>query len=158
MPKATSTAPSRTVRATVPPDDENFAIRLPFDVKAVFGKARAPVIVTVGDYSFPWTVAVYGGESFVGLRKSHRVAAGLAPGQRVVVTITADTSTRTVDVPSDLAKALRSDATAKVAWKALSYTHQKEHVEALASAKKPETRARRLEKTLSMLAMKKPRA
>jgi uncharacterized protein YdeI (YjbR/CyaY-like superfamily) len=33
----------------------------------------------------------------------------------------------------------------------LSYSHQKEHAEAIANAKKPETRAVRIQKTLKML-------
>jgi hypothetical protein len=158
MPKSESASPpSKTVKATVPAEDENFVIPLPFDVRAVFGKARPPIIIKVGEYSFPWTVSVYGGKSFVGIRRSHREAAGLRPGQRVAITITADTSTRTVEVPPDLARALRADKAARAAWETLSFTHRREHVEALLGAKKPETRARRLEKTLEMLAAKKPK-
>ena len=54
-------------------------------------------------------------------------------------------------VPPELAKALKANATARRAWDALSYSHRREHAEAVAEAKKPETRARRIEKTLAML-------
>ena len=41
------------------------------------------------------------------------------------------------------------------AWRALSSTHQREHVEAIEQAKKPETRTRRIERALEMVTTKK---
>ena len=73
---------------------------------------------------------------------------------KVAIRIEADTEPRVVEPPADLAKALKRDAAAKAAWKKLSFTHKKEHAEALLDAKKPETRASRLEKTLAMLKAK----
>lgn len=132
-------------------DDTLPLIELPFDVKATFGKARPPVKVTVNGYTFPTTVAVYGGCSYVGIRKSHREAAGIEIGQTVDVAVALDTSERKVEVPSELAAAFRKDKAARAAWDKLSFTHQREHVEAIEEAKKPETRARRVEKALEML-------
>ncbi len=54
-------------------------------------------------------------------------------------------------VASSRAGALAKDRVAKRAFEALSYTHQKEHARAIAEAKKPETRARRLALALAML-------
>jgi len=59
-----------------------------------------------------------------------------------------------IDPPPDLKKALTQNANARAAWNKLSYTHQREHAEALLDAKKPETRLRRLAKTLSLLTSK----
>jgi hypothetical protein len=142
----------RTVRVTVPPDDETFAVKLPFDVRAVFGRARPPVVVGVGDCSFRSTVMVYGGESYVALTRAQRQTAKLRAGQKVALTISADAAPRTVDVPPDLARALRGKPALRAAWDALSYSHRREHALAITGAKKPETRARRIEKTLAMLA------
>ena len=50
-----------------------------------------------------------------------------------------------------LAQALEADPEAKAAFEALSFTHRKEHARAVAEAKKPETKARRVAKTLEML-------
>jgi uncharacterized protein YdeI (YjbR/CyaY-like superfamily) len=41
------------------------------------------------------------------------------------------------------------------AWDKLSYTHRKEHVRAVEEAKRPETRTKRIEKTIEMLTAKK---
>jgi Bacteriocin-protection, YdeI or OmpD-Associated/Domain of unknown function (DUF1905) len=154
--KAASKGPdsgaARIVRATVPPDDENFAVRLPFDVRAVFGAARPRVVIQVGEHSFRSTVMVYGGQYYVGLSRAHRRAAKLGAGQKVALSISADTAPRTVDIPPDLARALRGKAALRAAWDALSLTYRREHAEAITGAKKPETRARRVDKTLAMLA------
>lgn len=139
--------PSRTF--TVIPADPG-AIELPFDVKAVFGRARPPVHVTVGAHSYRSTVAVMSGRVFVPFRRSHREAAGVIEGEPFSVTLTLDTAPRTVDVPDDLRAALEAtDAWAR--WDALSFTHQREHVEAVEQAKKPETRARRIANCVAML-------
>jgi uncharacterized protein YdeI (YjbR/CyaY-like superfamily) len=42
-------------------------------------------------------------------------------------------------------------------WRELSYTHQREHVEAIEEAKKPETRARRIAAAVDMLMSMVPR-
>lgn len=63
---------------------------------------------------------------------------------------TADTQERTVEVPADFAAALRESGLTK-AFDALSYTHRKEHVRAIEEAKKPETRARRIEAAIAKL-------
>jgi hypothetical protein len=142
---------AHTFKVEVAPGGENFLVEVPFDVREAFGKARPPILITVEGYTFPSTIAVYGGKSFIGIRKSHRAAAGLVPGQTVSITIALDSSERRVTPPDDLARALAKSAAARKAWAALSFSHQREHVEALLEAKKPETRARRLEKTLGML-------
>src|SRR5687768_1915208 len=95
---------SRTFKATVAAEDENFVVKLPFDPTDVFGKARPPIVITVGDYSFRSTIMIYGGEPYIGVRKSHREAARLRPGQKVDVTVAFDDQPREVEVPPELAK------------------------------------------------------
>ena len=130
-------------------------IEVPGDVRAVFGKARPPVVARLGTYAFRTTIAVYGGKSYVGVRKSHREAGKLEPGQTLRVVIELDDQPRTVAPPKELAAAMAKDKKARAAWDALSFTHQREHAEAIESAKKPETRASRVQKALAMLKKKK---
>jgi hypothetical protein len=127
-------------------------IEIPFDVKKTFGKARAPVVITVNGYSFRSTVAVYGGKSLVGLRKSHREAAKVEIGELISITLESDDKPREVEVPTDLATALKKTKGALAKWEKLSFTHQREHVEAIEGAKKPETRTRRIANAMKMLA------
>ena len=53
--------------------------------------------------------------------------------------------------PADFARALDADPAARAAYDRLSYGHKREHVLAIESAKKPETRTRRIEKALAGL-------
>ena len=127
-------------------------IELPFDAKAEFGRARAPVNVAINGYSFRSTVAVYGGKYFIPVRKQRQEAAGVKPGDTVEAAVAPDTKERRVEAPPDLAAALARNRRAREQWEKLSYTHRREHAEAIEGAKKPETRARRLQSTLEKLA------
>ena len=120
-------------------------------MKNVFGKARPPVQVTIGRYRYASTISVYGGKSYIPVRRSHREAAGVAVGDLVDVTIELDTAPRTVEPPPELAAALVKSPRARARWDELSFTHQREHADAVIAAKRPATRVRRVEKTIEML-------
>ncbi|MBN9373821.1 MAG: YdeI/OmpD-associated family protein, partial [Cellulomonas sp.] len=62
-----------------------------------------------------------------------------------------DQAPRTVEVPDDLATALAAAPVARAAFDALSYSHQRQHVEAVLGAKAPETRARRVAAAIAKL-------
>ena len=142
---------SRTVRTTIVRDGSACFIPVPFDPKPVFGRVRAPVKVTVNDYTYRTTIASMGDGPCVPLRKSHREAAGLDGGETLTVRFDLDTDRREVSPPADLLQALRNSPDALDGWAALSYTHQREHAEAIEQAKKPETRARRIASAINMI-------
>jgi len=54
-------------------------------------------------------------------------------------------------VPHDLAEALDRNEAARGAFDGLSFSHQREYVDAINDAKRPETRARRVERTIQAL-------
>src|SRR5262245_10019436 len=141
----------KTFKTTIVRDGSMCIIPLTFDPKAVFGKVRAPVKVTVNGYTYRSTIAAMGGPPCIPLRKSNREAAGLEGGETLNVRLELDTDTRAVDPPADLVRALKASRPAWDRWRALSYTHQREHVEAIEGAKKPETRARRVERAVAMI-------
>ncbi len=126
---------------------------LPFDPKEVFGKVRAPVLVHLPKHTFRSTVAAMNGHVCIGIRRSHREAAGLEGGETIDVTLELDTEVRDVEPPADLVKALKA-AKALDGWNALSFTHKREHAEAIEDAKKPETRERRIAAAVAMIAEK----
>ena len=127
------------------------AIPVPFDPKDTFGRVRAPVKVTLNGYTYRSTIAAMGGPPFIPFRRSHREAAGLQGDETVEVRLELDTEPRIVTPPADLKKALRAVPGATERWKALSYTHQREHVEAIEGAKAADTRARRILKAVEMI-------
>ena len=127
-------------------------IRVPFDPRIVFGKVRAPVKVTLNGYTYRSTIASMGGGPCLPLRKSNREAAGLEGRETLDVTLELDSEKREVEPPADLVKALKAARPAWDRWRELSYSHQREYAEAVESAKKPETRAKRIEQFIQMLA------
>lgn len=112
---------------------------------------RPKVTVTLNGYTYRSTVAVYAGEFFLPLAAVHRDGAGVKAGQAVQVALELDTAPREVEVPADFAAAL-TQAGARAAFDALSFTHRKEHVRAIQEARAPETRARRIERALATIA------
>jgi uncharacterized protein YdeI (YjbR/CyaY-like superfamily) len=87
------------------------------------------------------------------LRRSHREAAQLAGDETLNVTLELDREVRVVELPRDLASALKR-AKLRERWDELSYSQQREHADAIERAAKPETRARRIEKALAHLRAK----
>lgn len=132
-------------------------IVVPDDVVASLGSGkRPPVVVTVGGHSYRTTVASMGGRFLVPLSAEHRTAAGVSAGDEVDVTIEPDTAPREVAVPDDLAAALAGNDAARTYFDTLAHSHRKEWVRWIEDAKKPETRATRLAKTVDALTAGKP--
>jgi len=98
-----------------------------------------------------------GGPPCVPLRRSNREAAGLEGGETIEVRLELDTDKREVVPPADLVKALKAAPPAWERWRDLSYTHQREHVEGIEGARKPETRARRIERAVRMIRVRPER-
>src|SRR5215211_7542539 len=132
-------------------EDGGVFFEVPLDVPVVFGKARAPVRGTINGHPFRSTVAVYGGRSFLPVRKALREAAGVAAGDALVIELEADDQPRTVDPPPDLAAALAADPGARAAFEGLSFTHQREYAEWVAEAEREATRRRRVDQAVEML-------
>jgi len=125
-------------------------IPVPADVvEGLAAGKRPPVVVTVAGYTYRTTVAPYTGEYFVPLAAEHREAAGVAAGQEVDVRIELDTAPRDTALPDDLDAAL--DDAARSHFHSLAPSHRKEWVRWVEEAKKPETRAARIERTVESL-------
>ena len=114
-------------------------------VEALGGGRRPKVAATVAGHTWRTSIAAMGGRFLLGASATVREAAGIAAGETHTVTVVLDDAPRTVEVPEDLAAALAADADAARAWEALTYSAQRRHAEAVVAAKKPETRARRVE-------------
>jgi amino-acid N-acetyltransferase len=130
---------------------------VPFDVKQVFGRARVPVVVSIGSVTYQSTVSVYEGRYYIPLRKDRRTAAGVTTGDDLHVRLALDEAPRAVVLPDDLAAAVANTPGARTRWEQLALSHQREHVHALLDAKKPETRARRLAQIVAALLAIEPR-
>lgn len=136
------------------------AINIDFDVEQAFGKrGRVPVRGTLNGAPFRGSLFPMGGCYFMVVNRHLRAAANVQGGETVPVVMERDDEPRTIEPPADFARALKSNVEAQAVWDKLSYTHRREHVEHIEEAKKPETRQRRIEKSISLLAAgkKEPR-
>jgi hypothetical protein len=148
---------SKTFKATLFRRGGISWIPLTFDPKRVFGKVRVPIKVTLNGYTFRSTVFAMGGPPCIPLRQSNREAAGLQGDETIEVRLDLDTAKREVTPPADFVKALKAALPAWERWRELSYSHQREYVEALAGAKKAETRARRMVSAVQAIRQRPPR-
>jgi len=122
--------------------------------KKYSGAKRVPVRATINGAEYRGSIVRMGGKYMLGIPKAIREAAGIKAGDNIVVTLKRDITERTVTIPLDLAKKLKKDKALRPIWDKLSFTIRKENVRALVEAKQPETRVRRLVKTMAMLRYK----
>jgi hypothetical protein len=127
-------------------------ISVPPGVIASLGTSKKPAVrVTIKEYTFRTTIGVLGGEFKIPVSEEVRRKAGVAAGDEVDIEIELDNEPRIVSVPPDLASALDQDADARRFFDGLSYSNQRRFVMGIDEAKSPESRQRRIAKTISML-------
>ena len=127
-------------------------IRVPDDVVAALGPSRRPPVrVTLNGYTYRTTVAVMNGAFMFAVSADVRANAGVAGGDEVDVEIVLDTEPREVSVPADLQAALDADPEANRFFQSLSFSHKSAYLFWIESAKKSETRERRIPEAIRML-------
>jgi len=139
-------------RADVEPTEPMRGLEVPEEVVEALGEGkRPPVTITINGHSWKSRIAIMRGRYLIGLSNANRQAAGVATGDEVQVEVELDVEPRVVVEPTDFAHALDADPAARAAYDRLSYSHKREHVGAIESAKKPETRSRRIEAAVAKL-------
>ena len=127
-------------------------VEVPFDVEATFGKKRVKVKATIEGVPYRGSLVRMGRPChMLVVLKEIRDKIGKRPGDQVHVVVEEDKEPRLIEVPGDLRQALDADAEAGRFFEGLSYTHQKEYVNWVIEAKRPETRQNRILKVLDML-------
>jgi hypothetical protein len=134
-----------------PPEPMN-GLEVPPEVVAELGGgARPPVKITINGHSWQSRVAIMRGRHLLGLSNANRHAAGVEIGEEIEVELELDTEPRVVEEPEDFKKALDADPVARAAFDRLAFGLKRAQVHAIESAKKPETRQRRIEKAIETL-------
>lgn len=122
----------------------------PAIVDELGGGKRAAVVVDVNGFVYASTIGVMGGRFLIPFSSDKRAATGLSGGDAITVSLTLDTTPRTVEVPDDLAAAL-AESGARASFDALSPSARKAHVTSVESAKAADTRARRIASVVEKL-------
>jgi hypothetical protein len=136
-------------RTYVEPPEPMRGLEVPPEVVESLGQGkRPPVTITINGHSWKSRVAIMRGRYLLGLSNANRRAAGVEIGDEVEVELEFDPEPRVVVEPADFARALNADPIACTAYDRLPEGRKREHLRAIESAKKPETRIHRIEKTL----------
>ena len=121
-------------------------------VAAIGGGAKAfPVKVTVNGTPVELRLARMGGENLIGFRKEIRTQLGIEIGDEIHAVIERDDAPRAIAIPEELQAALDANPDARAAFAKLAPSHRKEHARAVADAKRPETREKRVAAVLAAL-------
>jgi hypothetical protein len=127
-------------------------IKVPVAIVEKLGSSKRPsVVVTIKGYSYRTTIASMYGHFLIPVSAEIRAAAGVEAGELLTVTVELDSKPRDVELPADLATAMRKSKPAVAFFAELAPSHKKEWVRWVTEAKKPETRAARIVKTVESL-------
>ena len=126
---------------------------IPVEVSKEFGgKGQVRVKGSINRHPYRTSARPHGdGRHYIVVNKSIRDAIGVTTGDVVRVVMGLDTAPRTGEIPPDFMQAMQSDRKYSELFEELSYSRQKEFVDWLESAKREETRERRMAQSLDML-------
>ena len=126
---------------------------VPFSAHDVFGtKGQVKVRGTIDGIPYRNSIAPMGDGTHVMLiNREIRDATGKDVGDSIHVVMELDTEERTVAIPDDFQTALSANQQAKAHFDGFSYSQRKLYVDWVMVAKKPETRARRIQDAVQRL-------
>jgi Bacteriocin-protection, YdeI or OmpD-Associated/Domain of unknown function (DUF1905) len=134
-------------------------LTLPAKAAAALG-TRGNIMVEGAINSFPFRAAVevsLKGIHSLAVNKSLRRAAGADALETVTVEITRAGDEPEMRVPDDLREALAAKPRSQAGWEDITPLARRDWIFSITSAKQPETRVRRIEKAIDMLATGKRR-
>jgi Bacteriocin-protection, YdeI or OmpD-Associated/Domain of unknown function (DUF1905) len=139
-------------RTYVEPPEPMRGLEVPQEVVESLGQGkRPPVTITINGHSWKSRVAIMRGRYLLGLSNANRLATGVEIGDEVEVEVEFDREPRTVVEPADFTRALNADPIARAAYDRLPDGRKRQLVREIETAKKPETRIRRIEKAVATL-------
>jgi antitoxin component of MazEF toxin-antitoxin module len=127
------------------------AVVVPKEVAAAFPGKRPQVLAHVNGVEYRSRLMVYGGQSYLGLRKDLLRQLQVAAGDQVQVELVEDLQERVVVEPPELTEALAQNPAAPAAYQELPFTHRNEYARWIDEGKKSQTRADRVAKTIKRL-------
>lgn len=133
-------------------DKDGAYIEIPFDVEQVYGAKRVKVKATFDGVEYRGSIVKMGLPYYIiGITKDIRKKIGKKPGDIIEVTIEKDEEERIVEIPMDFKERIELDDNIKEFWNTLSFSMQKKYVVWITSAKKEETRIKRINEAIEKM-------
>lgn len=133
-------------------DKDGAYIEIPFDVEQVYGAKRVKVKATFDGVEYRGSIVKMGLPCYIiGITKDIRKKIGKKPGDIIEVTIEKDEEERIVEIPMDFKERIELDDNIKEFWNTLSFSMQKKYVVWITSAKKEETRNKRINEAIEKM-------
>lgn len=133
-------------------DKEASYIEIPFDVEKEFGSKRVKVKASFDNVEYRGSIVKMGLPCYmIGMTKEIRNKVGKTYGDVVSVIIEKDEEERKVEIPNDFKLAMIQNKEAQEFYMSLSYSQKKKYISGITSAKKEETREKRIKEYISKL-------
>lgn len=133
-------------------DKDGAYIEIPFDVEQVYGAKRVKVKATFDGVEYRGSIVKMGLPCYIiGITKDIRKKIGKKPGDIIEVTIEKDEEERIVEIPMDFKERIELEDNIKEFWNTLSFSMQKKYIVWITSAKKEETRIKRINEAIEKM-------
>ncbi|WP_160685375.1 YdeI/OmpD-associated family protein [Clostridium sp. C2-6-12] len=133
------------------PDKDGTFIEVPFDIEKEFGAKRVKVKVKFDNVDYRGSIVSMGGCYVIGITKDIRKEMGKDAGDNIFVELEKDEEVREVELPVDFKIELEKNKVALKFYNGLSYSIKKKYCQWIISAKKEETRQKRIIEAIEKL-------
>lgn len=127
-------------------------VEIPFNVEEIYQAKRVKVKALFDTIEYRGSLVRMGTDCHIlGMPKAIREQLNKQIGDLVSVTIEKDEEERILELPLEFKEKLQQNSEALSFWEALSYSNQKKYMTWITSAKKEETKLKRMETTIQKL-------
>ena len=127
------------------PDKDAAFIEIPFDVEKELGAKRVKVKVKFDNIDYRGSIVRMGKECYmIGITKDIRNQMGKGTCDKIFVQVEKDEDVREVELPQDIKNELDRNEKALKFYNSLSYSAKRKYFQWITSAKKEETRRKRI--------------
>jgi hypothetical protein len=126
-------------------------IEIPFDIEKEFGAKRVKVKAKFDSIDYRGSIVSMGGRYVIGITKAIRKEIGKNDGEKIFVQIEKDEEVREIELPMDFKIELEKSEEAFKFYNSLSYSIKRKYYQWIISAKKEETRKKRIIEAIEKL-------
>ena len=134
------------------PDKDATFVEIPFDVEKEFGAKKVEVKAKFDGVDYRGSIVSMGqGCYMIGITKAIRNQIGKEAGDNIFVEVEKDEEVREIQLPEDFKNELEKNEEALKFYNTLSYSAKRKYYQWITSAKKEETRQKRINEAVLKL-------